>query len=261
MTTDSSVPPKHSARAVRSDATSRLGKIHAVLVRPHIPANIGAAVRASKAMGLGNVRLVRPHAPINKESESLAAGAIAELKRVESFGSLEEATEHSIRVFGLSARRHEHRVEPIWLEEAAEEALAVAQKGPVLFLFGTERTGLENEELDYAQRVVRIKTSSKFKSLNLAQCVMLTAYELRRQAGAEMEPYPYTPAAPEDIARCVDALAVALDRRDFFLSSKRPLAVRRIRDMLGRGTPTANEISLLRGMIRALDRDPVVEEA
>jgi TrmH family RNA methyltransferase len=239
----------------RPPADARLAAIHPVLVRPTIAANIGAAVRAAKAMDLGAVHLVAPHAPMNESAEMLAAGAVAELRRVKSHESLEDAIQGAVRVYGLSARRHEHRVAPIWLEEAAAEAVAVADRGPVLFLFGTERTGLENEELDHAQRLVRIKTSTRFMSLNLAQAVMIVAYELKRAAGAELEPYPYVPATADEIERCVEAFALALDRRDFFISSKRPLAVRRIRDMFGRALPNKNEISLLRGMIRALDED------
>jgi TrmH family RNA methyltransferase len=246
---------ERAARDHRPPADDRLAAIHPVLVRPTVPANIGAAVRAAKAMDLGAIRLVAPHAPVNEAAESLAAGAVAELRRVRSFPALSDAIKGAVRVYGLSARRHEHRTAPIWLDEAAAEAVSLAARGTVLFLFGTERTGLENEELDHAQRIVRIKTSSRFMSLNLAQAVMVVAYELKRAAGAELEPYPYVPATADEIERCVEALARSLDRRDFFISSKRTLAVRRIRDMLGRAAPNKNEISLLRGMIRALDED------
>ncbi len=236
----------------------RISRIRPVLVRPMISGNIGAAARVVKAMGLGALRLVRPHAEINEHSRMMAAGALGELGRVKSCESLDEALEGAVRVFGFSARRREHRASPIWLEEAAADALRATEHGPVVFLFGTERTGLENEELDRAHVLVRIKTSPRFRSLNLAQSVMVTAYELRRQVGAKMESYDYTPATAGEVENCIQALASALDRRDFFKPSKREMAIRRIRDLFGRATPNQNEISLLRGMIRSLDEDPVV---
>lgn len=233
-----------------------LERVHPVLVRPQVSANIGAAVRAAKAMGLGPVMLVAPHAPIDESARSLAAGSVRELGRVKSFETLADAVAGAVRVYGLSARKREHRTAPIWLEDAARDAVVASKKGRVLFLFGTERSGLENEELDYAQRFVRIPTSSKFRSINLAQSVMLTAYELLKASGtAEMEEYDYEPATMEDVGRTVAALGEALDKRDFFIPKKRPLALRRIHDLLGRSNPTANEIALLRGMIRSLDED------
>lgn len=233
----------------------KLQRIHPVLVRPRISANIGAAVRAAKSMGLGSVMLIEPHAGITEAAVSLAAGAVKELQSVKSFASLEEPVNHAVRVFGFSARRHDHRSQPVWLEDAAAEALTASERGTVLLLFGTERTGLENEELDHAQKIVRIPTSSRFKSLNLAQSVMVAAYEIRKRAGAAMEPYGYEPALAGDIERFIDAFVDALDRRDFFVSSKRELAIRRLRDLLGRAAPFANEVQLLRGMIRALDEE------
>lgn len=235
-----------------------LTAIHPCLVRPTGPQNIGAAVRAAKVMGLGAVRLVQPHAALDVEARKMAAGAVRELAHVRSFPSLAEAVHGVKRVFGLSARAREHRTKPVWLQDAVADALAASAHGPVLFLFGTERTGLENEELDFAHVSVRIPTSEKFKSLNVAQAVMVTAYELRRQCGAEIEEYDYELATAEDINNCIDAFVRALDRRDFFVSSKRILAIRRLHDLLGRGAPTDNEMQLLRGMLRALDEDPPV---
>jgi TrmH family RNA methyltransferase len=239
----------------------KLRNIHPVLVRPQISANIGAAVRAAKSMGLGPVLLVAPHAAIDKSARALAAGAVRNLAKVRSHAALGETVRDAVRVYGLSARLREHRSPPIWLEEAVTGALAHSSLGPVHFLFGTERTGLENEELDHAHVTVRIKTSGRFRSLNLAQAVMVTAYEIRRQAGARLARPEYQPATAGDLERAVAAMTAALDRRDFFISTKRILAVRRLRDLLGRGVPTVNEIAMLRGMIRSLDEDPIVAEA
>ncbi len=236
----------------------KLSHIHPVLVRPRISANIGAAVRAAKSMGIGSVMLIEPHAGITEAAISLAAGAVKELESVKSLPTLADAVKNATRVFGFSARDRDHRSGAVWLEEAAAEALSASATGKVLFLFGTERTGLENEELDHAQVIVRIPTSSRFKSLNLAQSVMVAAYELRRQAGASIAPCEYETATAGQIERFVDAFVEALDRRDFFVSSKRELAIRRLRDLLGRAKPFSNEIQLLRGMIRALDEDEIL---
>lgn len=231
----------------------KLSAIHPCLIRPEGAGNVGSAVRAAKVMGLGSVMLVKPHVALGREARMMAAGAVGDLEQVRSFDTLDEALKKASRVFGFSARRREHRTKPVWLEEAVEGMLAASDHGPVVMLFGNERTGLENEELDRAHVLVRIPTSARFKSINLAQSVMVAAYALRRNVGAEMEEYPYSPANADDVERCIAALIAALDRRDFFISSKRDLAIRRIRDLLGRAVVTENEILLLRGMIRSLD--------
>ncbi|RMH55667.1 MAG: TrmJ/YjtD family RNA methyltransferase [Candidatus Hydrogenedentota bacterium] len=235
-----------------------LGRIVPCLVRPEGSGNIGSAARAAAVMGLGTLRLVQPHAPINLEARKMAAGAQEALRAARSCASLDEALHDAVFVLGFSARRREHRIQPVWLESAVPKALAAARKGTVVLLFGNERTGLENPELDRAHQVVRIPTSRVFSSLNLAQAVMTAAYEFRRHAGAEMEEYHYELAPAEDVERCIQALAAALDRRRFFAKAKRTLALRRLRDLFGRAVPYKNEISLLRGMIRSLDEDPPV---
>lgn len=245
-------------KSVSTNKDAALRRIHPVLVRPEGSGNIGAAVRAAKTMGLGNVRLVRPHAELDVETRKMSAGAIGALSTLESFDTLNEAIGDAVRVYGFSARRREHRAQPVWLGEIAEEAVGLAEHGSVVFLFGTERTGLENEELDLAHACVRIPTSEEFRSLNLAQSVMVTAYELRRLPGAEREKFHYQPAKAEEVENCVQALGAALDRRDFFIPEKREKALRRIRDLLGRALPNENEIALLRGMVRSLDEDPVI---
>lgn len=206
-------------------------------------------------MGLGDLFLVEPHAPITVETRQMASGACDRLDAVRSFANLDSAIAGAVKVYGLSARRRERRASPIWVEDIVPEALAASRTGPVVFLFGTERTGLENDELDRAHRIVRIPTSTEFKSLNIAQAVMIVGYELRRSIGAELGEIASEPATANDIALCVEALAAALDRRGFFIPKKRTYALRRIRDLLGRGSPEKSEISLLRGMIRSLDED------
>jgi len=89
--------------------------------------------------------------------------------------------------------------------------------------------------------------------MNLAQAVMVTAYEIKKQAGAKIEPYDYEPATGEDIECLIQALDNALERRDFFKPNKRNMALRRMRDLFGRAAPKKNEISLFRGMLRCLD--------
>lgn len=238
-----------------------VSRIYPVLVRPQIAGNIGSAVRAAKVMGLGPVRLVRPHAdPEADEARSLAAGARPDLDLIESVDSTAEAVRGAVRVIGFSARRRDHRSQPLWLPEAATEALRAAAQGPVALLFGTERTGLENEELDHAQVLARIPTGPDFTSINLAQSVMIAAYEIRRQAGGAMESYDYMPAPAETITGFIEALAKALDRRGFFVSTKRALAIRRLGDLFGRAVPYENEIAMLWGMIKSLDTDPVLDD-
>ena len=235
-----------------------LSRIHPCLVRPVGPLNIGSSVRAAKVMGLGSLSLIKPHADLDSDARKMSAGAIEELAKVQSYNSVEDAIDDSVLVIGMSARLREHRAAPVWLHDVVPEIVSATDQGKVIILFGTERTGLENEELDFSHRMVKIHTSDQFSSINVAQSVMIVAYELRRAMDLPQKENPYTLAETRDIELAVEALATALDKRDFFTSSKRALALRRVRDLLGRAAPHDNEISLLRGMIRSLDEHSMV---
>lgn len=233
-------------------------RIHPILVRTEISANVGAAVRAAAAGGLAPVRLAAPACEIDGEARALAAGAADRLASVRLFPSLDEALEGMDRVYAFTARRRDLRAPPRPLPLAAPEVLKSAGDGEVALLFGPERTGLTNEEVDRAQVLVTIPTAPDFRSINLAQSVMVAAYALRAAHPSRAPRVPrkgersLPAASAEELEGLLDALEEALGRRDFFEPNKRPLAMRRVRDLLFRAAPRASEVQLLRGMLRAL---------
>ncbi|MFW5969328.1 MAG: RNA methyltransferase [Halofilum sp. (in: g-proteobacteria)] len=222
-----------------------------VLVEPSHPGNIGAAARALRVMDWHELVLVRPHAFPHADATAMAAGADDVLAAARICETLEEALAGTGIVFGTSARRR--RLD--WPEQDARDAgaSAVASGEPVAFLFGRERTGLTNEELDACHYLLHIPTAADYGSLNLAQAVQIVAYELRMatlaqpESAAPAEPMP----AHEDMVRFYEHLESALTDIGFLDPDNPRLLMRRLRRFFGRSRPTALELNILRGILKA----------
>jgi len=147
-----------------------------VLCRPSHPGNIGAAARAMKTMGLGDLRLVAPERYPAPEADWMATNAIDVLKASTLHSSLSDAIGDCVAAFAMSARPREWS--PQVLDARSAAASAMALEGDVAFVFGNETAGLTNEEVFACQFLVHIPASAEFSSLNLAQAVQVMAYEL-----------------------------------------------------------------------------------
>ena len=175
----------HGARALYPAPVSELlGAVRIVLCRPSHPGNIGAAARAMKTMGLGDLRLVAPERFPAPEAQWLATHAVDVLEAARVHASLREAIADCVAVFALSARPREWSPQVLAARDAAHSALALAARGPVAFVFGSESAGLTNEELFACQHLVHIPAHPRYSSLNLAQAVQVICYELFVGAGA-----------------------------------------------------------------------------
>ncbi|MDE2149245.1 MAG: RNA methyltransferase [Gammaproteobacteria bacterium] len=231
-----------------------LSRIRIVLVGAQHPGNIGAAARAMKTMGLEQLVLVAPRAFPHPDAAAMAAGSEDLLQRARVVATLDEAVTDCRRVAGTTARRRylslPVRTPREWVEQAA------AQDGRIALLFGRERSGLTNAELDRCQTLINIPANPDYASLNLAQAVQLLAYELRIAAGHRRA------AAPREVHRPVDQaemerfyghlrrVLVAIG----FLDPDNPrLLLRRLRLLFARAAPDANEINILRGMLTAVE--------
>jgi tRNA/rRNA methyltransferase len=155
-----------------------------VMMRTSHPGNVGSAARAIKTMGFSQLHLVEPayeYMARKAEAISLSSGAFDVLEAAQNQPSLLAAVGDSQLVFGLTARDREFGPPAISLPEAVSMASSalIAQK-PIAFVFGTERTGLDNEDLKHCTHRVWIDANPEYPSLNLAQAMMIVAYSMRQ---------------------------------------------------------------------------------
>lgn len=165
-----------------------LENIHVILSHTTEPMNIGAACRVLKNMGIPNLTLINPRDPHGERAQIMAHGAEDVLERARIVAHHKDATRNLIALAGTTARRRELRkwshVSP---RECAEILVEHAAEGPVGIMFGTERTGLTNDEVNECRYLTLVDTDDAHSSLNLAQAVMVYAYEIReawRRSGA-----------------------------------------------------------------------------
>jgi len=239
--------------------SSALQRIRIVLVGTQHPGNIGSAARALKTMGLSRLVLVAPSRFPHAEADALAAGADDVLAAADVHGSLAEAVADCRLVLGCTARSRRVALEEQSPREAATRALEVAAgDGQVALVFGRERTGLTNDELQLCHGAVHIPANPEYSSLNLAAAVQVLAYELRvstlestvaAQAGASK-----TPAEHADLEGFFAQLAQTLDAIDFHKGRAPESAMRKLRRLFLRADLNAREVRLLRGILADAQR-------
>src|SRR5512139_1447001 len=153
--------------------------IRIVLSHTSHPGNIGAAARAMKTMGLRHLYLINPRFFPDPQAEAMASGAADLLQQAAVCSSLDEALQGAVMVVGMSARVRDISQEVLTPREAMPLLVEQARQQPVALLFGTEMSGLSNDELARCLLMVRIPVSPAYTSLNLAAAVQLVSYELR----------------------------------------------------------------------------------
>jgi len=174
-----------------------------VLVRPKSAGNIGSAARAIKNMGFDDLRLVAPEASTkSNDAHAMAVHANDVLARAKIFPSLAEAVEDCNLTVGTTCRGGPYRETTRPLRETALELAETSTTNRIALIFGTEDTGLTNRELKFCQKLITIPTSAEYASINLAQSVLLCAYELRMALTAD---------APRSSERQQLASAAAVD--------------------------------------------------
>ncbi|WP_457630396.1 RNA methyltransferase [Oceanithermus sp.] len=225
--------------------------VRVVLVEPREPRNVGAAARAMKNFGLTELVLVNPERPIDESAYRLATrGAADVLERARVVDDLDEALADCVYVAATSARAREGYAGEVYTpRQGAPLLLREAARGPVAVLFGRENFGLSNAELDRAQAVWRIPTGG-YASLNLAQAVLLVAYELflsRAAPPAEARPRP---APREELERFFADLEDYLRTIRYTDEHRMEGAMRAFRRMTHRAALGVNEVHRLRGVLR-----------
>ncbi|MDX1381720.1 MAG: RNA methyltransferase [Xanthomonadales bacterium] len=245
-----------------------LSRVRVVLIHTTHPGNIGATARAMKVMGLSDLQLVGPVPFPSAEATAMASGADDLLQHCTVHDTLEDALAGCTLVMGTSARLRSLPMPQMDARRAAEAALdEVAQgagdrddngAGRVAILFGRERYGLTNEEMQRCHQLVHIPANPDYASLNLAQAVQVLAYELRMAAlggaGREQAPSDWDPVDAAEMERLYEHLEqTLLDIR--FLNPDQPKRLMmRLRRLFNRARPDRNEYNILRGILSAAQR-------
>jgi tRNA/rRNA methyltransferase len=230
-----------------------------VLVEPQLGENIGAAARAMANFGLSRLRLVTPRQGWpNDKARVMAAGADRILDGAELFDSLEKAIGDCTFVVAATARAHDQAKPVVGAPEAAAlMAPRVAAGETVAVAFGRERNGLENDEIALADRILTLPVNPAFASLNLAQAVVIVAYEWFKLARGGELPF----AMPEKSASAPKQQLVAffasvereLEKVEFFRPpDKRATMQINLRNIFTRMHPTRQDIQTLHGVIMAI---------
>jgi len=239
-----------------------------ILVEPQLGENIGTAARAMMNCGLDDLRLVRPRCrwPHSKAARA-ATGAAATVEKAKVFPTIEEAIADLNHVFATCPRRRD-MVKPVIDHRAAAadlRAMVAAGERPGI-LFGPERTGLENDDVGVADALLTVPLNPDFTSLNLAQAVLVAAYEWRMAGDA-------TPGRVLALGRAETAnrqevldffarLEAELDECGFLRNKEmRPTMVRNIRNIFHRAGLMAHEVRTLQGIVTGLTQRPHAERA
>ncbi len=228
-----------------------LNNIVVVLCRPRKLVNIAGAIRAMKNMGLRRLRLVQPHEYDESEIEGIAHRSADVLAATTLHATLDAALADAIYVAGTSARAREAGAPAVTPRALAPDLLARAADGPVALVFGPEDNGLTNAELDRCHALLAIPTDPAYPSLNLAQAVLLVAYELRQALAPPAPAQRRHLARPADAAQLeglFDALERALWGIEFFKTQQAIGILRTLRSLAHRAEPNVREVALLKAM-------------
>jgi tRNA/rRNA methyltransferase len=229
-----------------------------VLVRPQLGQNIGKAARAMLNFGLTQLRLVAPRDGWpNPDAGPAASGADIVLDQAQVFATTADAIADCSTVYASTVRRRD-LIMPVVDPAGMAEGIA-ASPGRSAILFGPERSGLETEDVALANAIVTVPINPQFGSLNLAQAVILLAYEwsrgqsLAQPPAKDLEP----PAAHAELEGMIGQLDEALEAKGYFFPPSRVQATRNtLRTILTKPRWSSREIQALRGVIRALNDPP-----
>lgn len=240
-----------------------LEDIRIVLVSPAHPGNIGAVARAMKTMSLTRLVLVRPREFPASEADRRAMGAIDLLENARVVDDLDEAVGDCRLVMGCSARPRTFRHLQLEAREGAAQLLDETATGEgAALVFGPERTGLSNQDLDRCSHQVLIPANPDFSSLNLASAVQLIGYEIFMAAREQGIASPTAerrvrrterPSRQDEMEYFYGHLERALDARGYLDGDMREVTLMKFRRLFGRSRPNAGELKILHSMMRMID--------
>jgi tRNA/rRNA methyltransferase len=227
-----------------------LNNIRVVLSHTTHPGNIGAAARAMKTMGLQHLYLINPRYFPDMQATAMSAGADDVLQNAVVCSSIDEALQGVVFTVAMTARLRDISIVVKTPREAMPEVLQQAATQPVALLFGTEMSGLTNEEMGRAQLGVNIPANPDFSSLNIAAAVQVIAYELSVAMQSFKPEVPeIVPATHERIEGLYAHLEKTLLEIGFFTTQNPARLMQRLRRLYSRTRLEDEEINILRGML------------
>ncbi len=232
-----------------------------ILVRPQLAENVGTAARAMMNCAIPEMRLVDPDEdPLCSRAIAASSGADEILRNAKVFKTVEEAVADLQKVYATTGRPRD-MIKPVFTGQGMAKDIQAQQSHGVKcgVMFGPERTGLENEDVAYADAIVNIPLNPKHCSLNLAQAVLLTGYEIFRLTDSTAEeclPTPNTvPADKTELEHLFSHLEDELDQAGYFRSpEKKPRMMRNLRSIFLRANLTSQDVRTLHGVITDLRR-------
>ena len=229
-----------------------------VLVRPQLGENIGKAARAMLNFGLTDMRLVNPRDGWpNPSAGPAASGADVVLERAQLFETVQDAIADCSTVFASTVRRRD-LVMPVLKPEDMATRIAEAPERCAI-LFGAERSGLETEEVALANAIVTVPINPEFGSLNLAQAVILLAYEWSKNSALAVPPAKEleAPAPHGEVEGLIAQLDEALEEKGYFHPPSRTQATKNtLRTIFTKTGWSSREVKAVRGVLRALVNPP-----
>ncbi len=236
-----------------------LDKVKVVLVGTSHSGNIGSAARAMKVMGLSKMVLVAPQCEVDGQAIALAAGAGEIATNADIVADLDQAVADCCLVVGTSARSRTLDWPMLQARECGQKLVELGQSAPVAIVFGRERTGLTNDELQKCHYHVAIPANPDYSSLNLAMAVQIISYEVR-MAYLDGQASQYPSDEQQDYPRHKELELfyqhlekVLLDTQ--FISAQQPGQVmNKLRRMFSRARPETQELNILRGVLTAVQK-------
>jgi tRNA/rRNA methyltransferase/tRNA (cytidine32/uridine32-2'-O)-methyltransferase len=228
-----------------------------VLMETSHAGNIGAAARAMKNMGLDDLWLVAPKSFPDDDATARASGAGELLASATVVADLDQALKGCGLIAAVSARQRSLAWPCKTPREAAAEIVARTANTTVALLFGREKYGLSNEELERCHLLISIPANPEYSSLNLAMAVQLLAYEIRLASGHNSLPpvsVDSPPATAENMQRFYQHLEEVLLENGFLDPDNPRQLMRRLRRLFNRAVPDENEINILRGILSAVQK-------
>ncbi|MGT3786130.1 tRNA (cytosine(32)/uridine(32)-2'-O)-methyltransferase TrmJ [Vibrio cholerae] len=236
-----------------------LERVKVVLVGTTHSGNIGSAARAMKVMGLSQMVLVDPQCQVDAQAIALAAGASEIALNAQIYPTLEAAVADCGLVVGTSARSRTLEWPMLEPRECGEKLISEANQHSVAMVFGRERTGLTNDELQLCYYHVCVPPNPEYSSLNLAMAVQLLSYEVRMaylalqqssQSSTLQEEYP----RHQELERFYAHLEQVIMQTEFISAQQPGQVMNKLRRMFTRARPEAQEINILRGILTSVQK-------
>ncbi|NOI67210.1 tRNA (cytosine(32)/uridine(32)-2'-O)-methyltransferase TrmJ [Vibrio sp. 99-8-1] len=235
-----------------------LNNVKVILVGTSHPGNIGSAARAMKVMGLNQLVLVDPQCEVDEQTVALAAGAADIAQNATVVATLEDAIGDCGLVVGSSARSRTLEWPMLEPRECGEKFAIEGEQHPVALVFGRERTGLTNDELQSCHYHVCIPANPEYSSLNLAMAVQTLAYEVRVahlnrsqiNDSKQEEVYP----RHKELEMFYQHLEKVITDTQFISQDKPNQVMTKLRRLFSRSRPEIGEINILRGILSSIEK-------